>query len=128
MTPDTVNPELLLACAKLAFPEKMVMTDVFGNIRTYTPGPTPGSRRDIEEFNPLTSDADAWTLCEILERRGIIFKCIWTPSRDYYCWHYQNGDMGHGGFETKQEAMLACLSSLTSIPLYLSHIKEKNSG
>lgn len=110
---ERVNPEVLLKAAEVARPginwvisDGIVMDD-----------DSPPFYADY--FNPLTSDADAWALCEVLERRGIIFKCIWTPSRDYYCWHYQDGDIGHGGYETKQEAMLQAVARKHSLPLYV---------
>lgn len=109
---NNLNPELLKAAAQMARPGRswvisdgIVMDDDLPEFYT-------------DWFSPLTSDADAWLLCESLEREGWVVSH--TPVKpvdghDYWCAkHYAIHDVTA---DSKRELLIACVSAQTGIPM-----------
>lgn len=111
--PKVINPELLLECARMAVPGKEWI-DFGGWIAcegAYDAGP---------EFNPLTNDADAMKLGEVLER---VYGWYFHHSDDYgfvayYWWDYDHHDAWLKA-ESSPMRYFKCVSAQTGIPLYV---------
>lgn len=118
-----INPELLLACAEMAYPEEKGNWRIAANGDVYT--------TDWQYFRPLKSNADAMKLGEALERNGFKFwfstEYEYEPSDDgryrvtvgeseYY---YGLGFDFPNPVKDKTSALryVKCVSAQTSIPL-----------
>ncbi len=109
-----LNPGLVFAAAQLA------ITGVNWVKGVYTDGETCVFDKDIyrciKKFDPLSSDSDAWALCEAVERRAVVFE--YWPHPNY--WSVKVGSTGKGGyFPEKKLAVLHAASVLTDIPMWL---------
>jgi len=119
MTEKRVNPELVLAAAKMAQPDVDWQKCWEGNEPHVFAKWSPLSSRTMN-FDPRTSSANAHALMLALEREGWTFMYI-KLSKDRGI--YSAKRAGSEIIEDESPAMrlLKCVSAQSSIPLYLTN-------
>lgn len=120
----TINPELVKKAAEVAIPTLRWQSayDANGDLVVFAEvvGDKIGGT-DIKrfEFDPLTSDSDAWALLLALLKEDweIKWATVWR------CWKADNKHIFFCGEYFRDESMamllLKCLSAMTGLPLYL---------
>lgn len=123
MTPDTVNPELLLAAWETAFPE---FAKAQGKVTVRRLGATAieilRGYAVVSIFDPLKDGADAHALMlALMDYKNGAWQFGKTRCDEQYI-AWKTGD--HYIVQSSATLLLRCVSAQTNIPLYLSHIKE----
>ncbi len=105
MTQRTINPQLMLAGAEMAFSEHQWRKAANGDIHNL----------DWDYFRPHNGGRDAFALERALKKKGWHFS--WNESFDFYATNL-TGNFSHEMDPSDTLLLLKCVSAQTNIPMF----------